>query len=298
MSYFSRLAEQAGMAATETGYGRRRPRPPVSPTAFEVEEVREHRPPASPAQAPHHAEPAAPPLSAPRRPVTPVGTVSSASSAPASARRGAPAHGRAASPAATGGRQPPPGSALPPQAVQRPADNALWGRAAEAPVPPPTSPPRVSGIEEESAEQSAPRLAHAVTPPSDRPDTDLPGQRTLETVAALRAWAAAAPESVAQSTTVYSTASAPSAIHAAVATTGERDWPTSRAELSAGVTYAAAPQAENLSLSIGAIELTVEAPQQPSAPAPPPSPAGVSDSSGEGVSRQLRRHYVNWLGGP
>jgi hypothetical protein len=55
---------------------------------------------------------------------------------------------------------------------------------------------------------------------------------------------------------------------------------------------------QNVSLSIGAIELTVEAPAGPPVPSPPPAaPVRAAEPAADGVAQRLRRHYVNWLGG-
>jgi len=55
-----------------------------------------------------------------------------------------------------------------------------------------------------------------------------------------------------------------------------------------------AAEARNVTLSIGAIELTVEEPPPASAVAPPPAPSPVES---EGAAVRLRRHYYNGWGG-
>lgn len=58
------------------------------------------------------------------------------------------------------------------------------------------------------------------------------------------------------------------------------------------------PEVHNVTLSIGRIELTVEAPATPPPPAPAQPQAAPTDTAlADTVSQRLRRHYVNWPGG-
>ena len=247
MSYFSRLAEQTGLADRRPGFGQRGWPSPMSVSALEIDEVRE-------------LPPLSPPLAA---------------------------------------EQPRPSSrpevATPRTTDERPADLPSLDHPAEAQRRPSARTEPIERTEEHSAAPPAPSAA-----PAPAPETYLPGQRVLETVAAVRAWAAAAPASAVENTTLANNSAAPPAIDAAIPSTppGDRDWRPIRAEPSAGPVFKPAPDVQNLTLSIGAIELTVEAPQQPAAPAPAPRGPRAADASAEGLSRLLRRHYVNWLGGP
>jgi hypothetical protein len=300
MSYLSRLIEETGLRPSrEAGSPITRADAPAPPVAtvepLETDESREVRadvPPAAPP--PTRAVPSPPPA------------VARGDAAP-SARPAPPPEALAPQgDDAFHAREPasPPQPARVTPAPPRPAlaltTETVTARVPETTLPadeaPSTSaPPRPGSIDVRTPSRKTPLGGMPPPPPHD------PAARVLETIAAVHAWVAAGP-------TPDGGRDSPAAPDSRPATAAGTAFdftrpPEQEPSARSGTPPDEAPRppepaVQNVSLSIGAIELTVEAPAGPPVPSPPPAaPVRAAEPAADGVAQRLRRHYVNWLGG-
>lgn len=182
---------------------------------------------------------------------------------------------------------PPPIETAPDQATSEPP------MASEPPmVPEPAPQAAVEGIEIETrVEQTVAELAPS---PTGEGNIALHGFRTIEDV---RHWVASGPQ--AAGVTEPSSGVTPlEALASDVEPLPAREPPRARSRPPMEPRPDPLPDVHDVTLSIGRIDVTVEAPAAPPPPAPvqAPSPSSETASSDTAVQR-LRRHYVNWPGG-
>jgi len=168
-------------------------------------------------------------------------------------------------------------------------------------VPSQLSQPPASSVPVDDTVGAAPAAATSETPLASSPaatprrEPPLPAgdpRPVFETLAVVRAWVAVTPapdeapldagETIVLPERAPEPQARPSAAAPRLASPSRFEAPPDAAE------------ARNVTLSIGAIELTVEEPPPASAVAPPPAPSPVES---EGAAVRLRRHYYNGWGG-
>lgn len=270
----------------------------IPPPIFEIDEIREDTPaafapPTSPAATPSNAPPIVPSIP----PATPpVPLLSAPAPEPARAKAPAPHDAPALSrpsplDAAPDAAPSPASAAVPPPLVtpEQPmlatlTPNAL---APAAPVRPP-----------QDVAANSP-LAHDRTPAASVAPSAPPPPGSSPTLAAVRAWVAAGPspeERHDRVAPVQMPPSAPEIVAGSDQAAGVAR-PQERA-VDAATPWRGDPAVAQQTLSIGTIELTIEAPPPVIPDAPPRTPPARSPAPPpDGAVQRLRRHYVSWWGG-